>query len=406
LWEVERAALRCSWVSRLTLLVCLALGACQPESDRSSPGELVHGTPPRDRDPPDGSVDIPGDDCGTPPAADYCGQTFLREVTDPPNLYFVLDRSGSMAAPFEGSALDKYQTARSAIVRLLKDIGHRVRYGAAIFPSQLNPDACIAGNEIFPTVPGDPPGCAVQGKLGPHLQTFAVGLSSFSPQGSTPTAATLEALLPTLVELEGETSVVLVTDGAPNCNFEAICPSSECMPNIENASYGGRDCVPSFNCCDPDNVGPDGPGYCVDGDATERAVDALAAEGIRTFVIGLPGAEPYAALLDRLAAAGGTARGAATDYYDVGDAEALLEALYAIGTGLAIRCSLELEAAPEDPARVNVYFDEELVPAGDTDGWGWDGDQRIEVRGDACDRLSSGEVAEVRVVFGCDTVVR
>jgi len=55
---------------------------------------------------------------------------------------------------------------------------------------------------------------------------------------------------------------------------------------------------------------------------------------------------------------------------------------------------------------VNVYFDGEVVPADDTDGWGWDGDRRIEVNGEACDRLRSGEILEAHVVFGCDTVVR
>ena len=120
----------------------------------------------------------------------------------------------------------------------------------------------------------------------------------------------------------------------------------------------------------------------------------------------MPGAEPYAELLNRLAVAGGTARGAETDYYAVGDADALRDVLYDIGTGIALRCSIDLETAPEDPARVNVYFDGEVVPGDDADGWVWDGDQRIEVRGEACDRLRSGEILEARVVFGCDTIVR
>jgi hypothetical protein len=135
-------------------------------------------------------------------------------------------------------------------------------------------------------------------------------------------------------------------------------------------------------------------------------VSALADAGIMTYVIGLPGAEAYAALLDRLAVAGGTARGGDTDYYPVGDADALGEALHEIGTGIAISCSIDLEAPPEDPTRVNVYFDGAVVPGDETDGWVWDGESRIEVHGAACDELRSGEIREARVVFGCDTVVR
>jgi hypothetical protein len=330
----------------------------------------------------------------------------LREVDDPPNLYFVVDRSGSMGAPFEGSALSKYTTARSAIATLLHSIGHRVRYGAAIFPSRLAPEECTAGEQIFPTVRGDPAECAATGTLGPVLADLSTRLGSLPPDGSTPTASTLEALRPTLGELEGKTNVILVTDGAPNCNFASACPIFECTLNIEMLSVDGLECDDSYNCCDPLLNGPNAPGYCVDADATESAISALAEDGISTYVIGMPGAEPYAGVLDRFAGAGGTARGAETDYYAVADADELAEALHAIGTGIAISCSIDLEEPPEDPTRVNVYFDGELVPADEVDGWTWDGEQRIEVRGESCERLRSGEILEARAVFGCDTVVR
>lgn len=396
-------------VSRLTAIVCLALAACQGASDRPSPAEYVSPRPTNDPDRPDGAIIVPGEDggCGTAPSGEFCGQTFLREVDDPPNVYFVVDRSGSMGEAFEGSITSKYQAARHAIAALLRDIGHRVRYGATVFPSKTDPQSCIAGEQIFQTTRGDPVDCAVLGRSGPLLADFNARLASFSPNGATPTSATLDALLPTLTELEGDTFVVLVTDGAPNCNFEASCPASECTLNIENLTVGSTACTRDVNCCDPGGLlGQNAPGYCVDTDATEHAVDSLAEAGIMTYVVGLPGAEPYAALLNRLAAAGGTARGAETDYYAVGDADALSEALRDIGTGIAIRCSIDLETPPEDPARVNVYFDGDVVPSGDDDGWIWDGDQRIEVRGEACDRLRSGAVLEARVVFGCDTIVR
>jgi hypothetical protein len=311
-----------------------------------------------------------------------------------------------MGAPFEGSALSKYHTARSAISSLLRRIGHRVRYGAAVFPSKLAPDQCTAGEQILATERGDPVECVANGGVGPRLDGLSDRLASYAPDGSTPTAATLEAIRPTLAELEGSTYVILMTDGAPNCNFESRCPIFECTLNIEMASVSGINCDDSFNCCDPLNTGPNAPGYCVDADATESVISALAEDGVSTYIVGMPGAEPYAMLLDRLAAAGGTARGAETDYYAVADADELTEALSDIGTGIAISCSIDLEEPPEDPSRVNVYFDGELVPSDETDGWTWDGDLRIEVRGDACERLRSGDVLEARAVFGCDTVVR
>jgi hypothetical protein len=393
-------------VPRFTATVCLLLAACQEGSPRPSPADYVRPIHTTEPDRPDGAFIDAGNGCGAPPTGDFCGQTFLREVDDPPNLYFVVDRSASMGAPFEGSSLSKYYTARASIVGLLRNIGHRVRYGAATFPAQIAPDTCTPGQQIFPTVRGDPVACAAQGTAGPVLLDLSMRLAGIAPDGSTPTAATLEALRPTLTELEGTTSVVLVTDGAPNCNFDALCDVDECTLNIEMVSYDGRLCDASYNCCDPTNTGSNARGYCADIDASEAAIDALADEGIQTYVIGMPGAEQYGTLLDRLAAAGGTARGAETDYYAVGDAEELETVLHDIGTGIAISCSIELEEAPENPARVNVYFDGEIVPADDADGWAWDGEQHIEVHGAACDRLRSGEILEARVVFGCDTVVR
>lgn len=361
--------------------------------------------PPEDR--PDATIiDTTDGGCGSAPAGDYCGQTFLREVDRPPNLYFVVDRSGSMGAPFEGSAYNRYKTALSSITDLLNQIGHRVRYGAAVFPSTAAPESCAAGQQVFPTVRGDPVECATSGRVGPVLRDLTLRLSDIGPDGATPTAATLESILPTLSELEGDTFVVLVTDGAPNCNLEGACSAAECTLNIEMLTVGDRVCDASYNCCDPKNTGANAGSYCTDSAASLSAVTALAEAGIMTYVIGMPGADPYAALLDELAAAGGTARGAETDYYAVGDADALREALRDIGTGIAISCSIDLEEPPDDPSRVNVYFDGTVVPGDETDGWVWDGESHIEVRGEACDELRSGEIREARVVFGCDTVVR
>ncbi len=393
-------------VRRFIALAFLSFTACQGGAERSTPSELVRPAAKEDAGVPDASIPTGDAGCGAAPTGDFCGQTFLRERDDPPNVYFVVDRSGSMGTPFDRSGLSRYQTARRSIVSLLRTIGHRVRYGAAVFPSKIAPDACVEGEQIFATVRGDPAECVTSGGVGPLLNDLSTRLASYAPDGSTPTAATLEAIRPTLAALEGTTYVVLVTDGAPNCNFESRCPIYQCTLNIEMSSIDGRDCDDTFNCCDPLNTGPNAPGYCVDSDATESAISALADDGISTYVIGMPGAEPYADVLDRLAAAGGTARGAETDYYAVADADELTEVLGEIGTGIAISCSIDLEEPPEDPSRVNVYFDGELVPADETDGWAWDGDLRIEVRGEACDRLRSGEVLEARAVFGCDTVVR
>lgn len=339
-----------------------------------------------------------------PPAAcnDFCGETFLPEVHTFPNLYFLVDRSYSMSEIVAGTPLSKYDMARRVLGKLLTVIGHRVRYGASVFPYEA--DGCGPGHEVFPPAVGGLPAC--DGTPDATLTQFLRSFGNYAPDGATPTAAALSALRSELRALDGDTYLVLLTDGAPNCDFEAVCGASECTLNIEGQSLGHDACTASFNCCDPANAGLDAGGNCVDADATERQVAWLADRGIPTYVVGMPGAAPYAAVLNRLAVAGGTARDGDTSYYAVNDQAELEDALYAIGTGIAISCSIELDAPPEDPTRVNVYFDGDVVPADPDDGWSWDGDTRIQVNGDACARLESGDVIDARAVFGCDTVVR
>ena len=279
----------------------LALG-CSSGRERPSPSSLVSTAPTATPDPPGGdggiSIDAPDVACG-----EFCGETFLREVKNPPNLYFVVDRSGSMGEPVSERSRSKFQAARGVIADVLMRIGHRVRYGGAVFPSHEAPQECRPGSEFFEPTRGSPPNC--EGGTDPKLADFSRRLGSFSTEGGTPVSLTLDALRPKLEQLAGNTAVVLVTDGAPNCNLEAECDVDECGLNLEGARIGELVCDDDTNCCDPEIGGFGVNGYCVDGDGSEEAVLALADSGIATYVIGLPGAEPYADVLSRLAVAGG-----------------------------------------------------------------------------------------------------
>jgi hypothetical protein len=388
------------FVTRVLRALFLGLAvACASGQERPGPEELVG---------PSGDGRSPEDDAGgiePPPAgcdADFCGDTFLQEVTNPPNLYFLVDRSGSMAAFPGNSSLTKYDMARRVLGDLLKVIGHRVRYGASIFPART--DLCGPGHEVFAPALGGLPPCT--GELDPVLADFLDAFRFYAPNGATPTSAALADLRPELESLDGDTYLVVITDGAPNCNDDATCEPAECTLNIEGASVGKHSCSNGFNCCDPELVGEGAQGNCVDGDESERQIALLAKHGIPTYVIGMPGAEPYASVLDRMARAGGTARSGATAYYAVSDRDELEDALYSIGTGVAIRCSIDLDEEPQDTHQVNVYFDDELVPQDADNGWSWAGPTQIEVTGEACDALKSGSVLAARAVYGCDTVVR
>jgi hypothetical protein len=142
------------------------------------------------------------------------------------------------------------------------------------------------------------------------------------------------------------------------------------------------------------------------------AVRTLANAGVPVYVIGVPQSEPYAALLDQLAQAGGTARGSEPQYYaaSASDPSELLTALKKIAAQITGTCTLTLSAAPPDPSLVNVILDGALLKQSGPDGWTLttahaDGGAQsiVTVLGASCQRILDGDVLEVRVVVGCPT---
>jgi hypothetical protein len=341
---------------------------------------------------------------------DLCGNDILPILTERPNLYLVLDRSGSMNEWMTDNPastdLDKYESSVKAIHDVLFAIGHRVAYGAAVFPSLGNIEDCSPGNELDTVKAGDSVTYARNGLDGPHLSALMDILKLYMPEGGTPTSATLEQLVPTLLELKGKTSVILTTDGAPNCNPDALCTTANCIANIEGGlQRNGKVCDVTVNCCAP--TGDYGPYNCIDTDASIAPLAELLAHDIKTYVIGLPGTEAYQNTMNQLAIAGGTARKQATEsdpqYYQVEDSEALATALKSIAADLSISCTITLEKAPPDWTMVNVYFDNGLVKSNEENGWKQVNGKTLELVGKSCAQLRSGDVFQVQVVAGCPT---
>jgi hypothetical protein len=111
-------------------------------------------------------------------------------------------------------------------------------------------------------------------------------------------------------------------------------------------------------------------------------------------------------LLDQVAKAGGTARATSPQYYDVNTADrgALQTALAEIAAKITASCVLDLGASPDDPGKVNVFFDEQPVAQSGADGWSLNG-SKVTLLGGSCQKVLAGQVLDVRVVVGCPTVV-
>jgi hypothetical protein len=299
----------------------------------------------------------------------------------------------------------KWATVLAELQRLVVALGPRANYAAAVFPDRRL-DGCSPGIEVFPATPGvrSVRGDAPAGTFGPHEQAFLNALALRAPAGGTPTAATLTQLAPAITAIAGKTFVILATDGGPNCNPNLTCPTSDkCTENIDDAPGCPSGGLP--NCClDPTWGGGQG---CLDSDATQAAVGAIAAAGVPVFVIGVPQSEPYRETLNKLAEAGGTALSGMLEYYAASssDPSGLLAALSKIAAQITGTCTLTLDQAPPDPSLVNVFFDDQPLHQAGPDGWTLSG-TTVTVLGASCTAILEGNVLDVRVVAGCPTVIQ
>jgi hypothetical protein len=278
------------------------------------------------------------------------------------------------------------------VATVITQLGARAAYGAAVFPTQAF-DACTTGSEVMPVQAGDSQGVTAG---------VFLAATSLTPRGGTPTAATLEALLPELSAFPQLTFAILATDGGPNCDAALSCGVADCTSNMDGAP--GCPVAGPPNCCDP-TTGAGGLA-CLDGAETTQAVSALRAAGVETFVMGIPGSAPYADVLDQLAIAGGGARATEPYYYqvDTADTGALGMALAQIAAQATASCTFTLGSAPTDPGELNVYVDGAVVPRDGANGWLLEG-TKLTLEGSTCNAIETGTALSITVEAGCPTVM-
>jgi hypothetical protein len=152
---------------------------------------------------------------------------------------------------------------------------------------------------------------------------------------------------------------------------------------------------------------------CLDDKETLARIKALAAAGIDTFVIGIPGSESYATSLDSFAQGGARVNpGGPPSYYAVRGSgtglDGLTSVLSTITGSLIKSCRLQLASVPPVPDQLNVQIDGKFVPQQGPDGWKLDtsaSPPAIDLLGKTCAAIEQNGAQTAEVVYGCPTKV-
>jgi hypothetical protein len=316
-----------------------------------------------------------------------CGTLTLEQdvkVTRGGNLLLVFDQSASMSEAWGSTGQTKLQSAQVAISNAIRALGDSLDVGAIFFPTL----ACMPGRPGEAQRPG--PGAALSSSVAPisapeqiafapaadflqrwdeHWLMAGAGSGIGTPMQEAFDQADL-AIQSSV--LEGPLAVVAVTDGAPNC-----------FPN------------PLLSMT-PTAL------------ETERASAWLATKGIKTYVVGLPGAGGVSVLND-VAQSGGTMQ-----YILPDDPKALEDKLReVVGETIKARfdsCSITLTPAADPIEKLKLIVVEtengqkSQVPRMLTTTAGWtisaDGSQ-VEITGELCEDAKAGRFSSLTFEYGC-----
>jgi len=274
-----------------------------------------------------------------------CEKLNLTAMGTPPDMLIVLDRSTSML-------MGRWDPSVSAIKEFTAGLDGTVSFGLMVFPAK-GEDICAAGKVDVPV-----------GEMNAKKIASTLGMSAPTqfPLGATPTSTSLMAALTALDPqacadcIPVPKYVLLVTDGEPNCADDPV------------------------------------------GDSN-RAIDALTAKGVKTYVIGydLSGNANSAAIMNGFAQHGGTDK-----YYPVEDQASLLKELTRLA-GELVPCEFMLKDDIGDPSYVRVEIDGKTYNYG-TD-WTVNGSSIVlDPMGGACPTLRDAKLHDLKITRECEMV--
>ncbi len=317
--------------------------------------------------------------------------------------------------------------AMQTVLNDLPQVAGQLYLGLASFPSDSQ---CGTGQIDIPV--GDATTTI------PQIVSF---YGSAAPNGGTPTAATLSAVvsadpLMSNPDPNSRKFIILITDGLPNCNGTNPCGSApwsdgqvhacESPRYLASLTDGGFSATPAAgcfcsngsceslegnqaDCCtyDPATYPQIATEECLDDVNTVQAIaDLYTQQGIRTYVVGMGydyGSNP--GILDEMADAGGGNPTA----YKATSPQGLLAAIQSVVNAAAasVGCVFTLDAPAANPALIEVTFNgtrlSPLPPGSHGTGYVYlppppdGGPAAVDVEGSDCDLLLDGGAANLQI---------
>jgi hypothetical protein len=316
-----------------------------------------------------------------------CGHTNLKtnvtKVDKPGNVMVVFDRSGSMEQDWNG--MPKYLSAGNALIAALTPLKSLLTVGGLFFPSD---------SSLMPKDPQCPNGCVL-----------------FGPAQCCPAGGAIGSCYVSTIDKADEINFV------PGDTFITSLPKQWHVMNangtpLQTGIERAAAAIKAKNFTDPliVIVMTDGEPNCnTDQTKVLDQIGAWKTAGINTHVVGLPGAQGAANLLNMMAMTGGT-----MTYIDPKDPTELEARLRTVISSTVSKgfdtCTFHLDPKADAPEKLHLIVTqngmESDVPRDLSKDAHWSinaAADEVTLEGQLCDFAKNGTFDAIRFVFGCVT---